>query len=75
MNTLLDLSHSFVAEEDGAQIIEYGLILAVVSLVLIVLLAGVADAEFQQMADAVAACLSGADCTWGGGGGGGGEVQ
>lgn len=65
MNKLVQFTRSFVNDEEGAQVIEYGLLIAVVSLVLIVLLGGLADSEFQAMITAVGNCLTGNACTWG----------
>lgn len=51
----------FARDEEGAQIIEYGLIIAVVSLVLIGLLGGLSgtDGAFTKMVDKVKVCLGG----------------
>ncbi|TFY96896.1 Flp family type IVb pilin [Ramlibacter rhizophilus] len=66
MNQYLKLAAAFASDEDGAQILEYGLILAVVSLVLIIAMQGVGDAGFQPLVDALTACLNGGACAWGG---------
>lgn len=53
-----------VKEEDGAQVVEYALIVAVISLVLIVLLLPLATGtNFSDIASRVSACLSGTGCT------------
>ncbi|HYD95488.1 MAG TPA: Flp family type IVb pilin [Noviherbaspirillum sp.] len=62
---------SFVREEEGAQVIEYALIIAVVSIALVLGLQGL-NGNFQAFIARVAACLTGGACTAGGGGGGGG---
>lgn len=57
---------SFVRDEEGAQIIEYALIIAVVSLGLILLMKGLlgTDGAFQSWIDKVTNCLGGAaSCT------------
>jgi pilus assembly protein Flp/PilA len=63
MNTLLNSIRAFAVEEDGAQIVEYALIIAMVSIVLAGLLAtaftGGGDNMFQSFVDRVAGCLAG----------------
>lgn len=50
----------FVHDEDGAQVIEYALIIAVVSIVLIIALKEVVtDATWSPFIDKVTDCLSG----------------
>ena len=41
MNQLFNSIRSFAIEEDGAQVIEYALIIAVVSIVLVIALSGI----------------------------------
>lgn len=51
---------SFAKEEDGAQVIEYALIIAVVSIALVIALQGLTTGGyFQTFIDRVAACLQG----------------
>lgn len=51
---------SFAKEEDGAQVIEYALIVAVVSIALVLALSGLTTGNyFQTFVLRVAACLSG----------------
>jgi pilus assembly protein Flp/PilA len=53
---------SFAKEEDGAQVIEYALIIAVVSIALIVSLAGLKSTSFASFITKVGTCLGGT-CT------------
>jgi pilus assembly protein Flp/PilA len=51
---------SFAKEEDGAQVIEYALIVAVVSIALVIALSGLTTGNyFATFVGRVAACLSG----------------
>lgn len=51
---------SFAKEEDGAQVIEYALIIAVVSIALVIALQGLTTGGyFTTFIERVAACLSG----------------
>ncbi|HJU70877.1 MAG TPA: Flp family type IVb pilin [Paucimonas sp.] len=54
--------HSFAKDEEGAQIVEYAMIIAVVSLGLILLMKPLttADGAFQDWIDRVVNCLKGA---------------
>lgn len=54
---MLNALKKFVREEEGAQIIEYALIIAVVSLALIGLFSTLIDTSFDEWIDDVAACL------------------
>jgi len=62
MNQLLQSIRSFAIEEDGAQIVEYALIIAVVSLGLILLLMGATGLNFTGFINRVNACLTGPTC-------------
>lgn len=53
---------SFVKDEEGAQIIEYALIIAVVSLALIAALAGLAQGDFNTWIARVGTCLRTGAC-------------
>lgn len=55
---------SFVREEEGAQVIEYALIIAVVSIALVIALQGLTEGDyFQDFIDRVGLCLQGdGDC-------------
>ena len=65
MNSLLtqfnNSIRSFAKDEEGAQVVEYGLIIAVVSIALIVLLNGLTDTGggFTDFIDRVTVCLDG----------------
>jgi pilus assembly protein Flp/PilA len=62
MNQLVKSIRSFVQEEDGAQVIEYALIVAVVSLGLILLLAGANGIDFAAWIAKVNLCLTTGTC-------------
>ena len=57
-------TRSFLRDEDGAQVIEYALIIAVVSIALIVLLRGLTETPggFSAFITRVTACLNGGVC-------------
>jgi pilus assembly protein Flp/PilA len=59
MEKLLSSIRSFAIEEDGAQIIEYALIVAVVSLGLILLMMGTGGLDFAGWIGRVNTCLGG----------------
>lgn len=58
MNSIKNASISFAREEDGAQVIEYALIIAVVSIALVSALSLVAGADFTGFIDRVGTCLT-----------------
>ena len=62
MNQLLSSIRSFAIEEDGAQVVEYALIIAVVSLGLILLLMGATGLDFSGFITRVNNCLTGPTC-------------
>jgi pilus assembly protein Flp/PilA len=49
---------SFVREDDGAQIVEYALIIAVVSIILVVALRDLTGTSFSGWISRVATCLT-----------------
>ena len=54
---------SFLRDESGAQVVEYALVIAVVSILLIVLLRPlVTDTGLSDLVDLVRTCLGGVDC-------------
>ncbi|KLN55006.1 Flp family type IVb pilin [Variovorax paradoxus] len=57
-------TRSFLRDEDGAQVIEYALIIAVVSIALIVLLRGLTETDggFSDFIGRVTVCLNGGTC-------------
>ena len=60
MDKLLSSIRSFAIEEDGAQVIEYALIIAVVSIALILLMTN--GFTFQAWIDRVNTCLGVGPC-------------
>lgn len=62
MNKLFDSIRSFAIEDDGAQVIEYALIIAVVSIALILLLKSLNNSDFNTFIDRVGNCLSTNNC-------------
>ena len=60
LNTINNSISSFVKDEEGAQVIEYALILAVVSLVVIVALASISGEPITTMVAKIVACFGGA---------------
>ena len=65
MNQLFSSVRSFAIEEDGAQVIEYALIIAVVSIALVVALKALTNngGGFSNFINRVTTCLSGTTCT------------
>jgi pilus assembly protein Flp/PilA len=59
MDKLLSTVRSFAIEEDGAQVIEYALIIAVVSIALVIALRGITGANFSGFINRVSTCLTG----------------
>jgi pilus assembly protein Flp/PilA len=57
-----DAVRSFAKDEDGAQVVEYSLIIAVVSIALVAALALLAPGGMKAFTDNVSACLSGGIC-------------
>ena len=53
---------SFISEEQGAQVVEYALIIAVVSIVLVVALRGLTSGDFSAFIGRVNTCLTTATC-------------
>jgi pilus assembly protein Flp/PilA len=62
MDKLFSSIRSFAIEEDGAQIVEYALIIAVVSLGLILLLMGANGLDFAGWITKVNTCLTSGTC-------------
>jgi pilus assembly protein Flp/PilA len=62
MNKFFKSIRSFAIEEDGAQVIEYALIIAVVSIALIVAISNL-DNGLSGFVTRVENCLSGSGCT------------
>ncbi|PFH08013.1 pilus assembly protein Flp/PilA [Collimonas sp. PA-H2] len=56
--------HQFLREEDGAQVVEYALIIAVISIALVVALQALTTGNsFSNFITRVATCLTGGTCT------------
>ncbi|CAN7295335.1 Flp family type IVb pilin [Variovorax paradoxus] len=54
---------SFLKDESGAQVVEYALIIAVVSITLVVALRLLTGVTFTDFIDRVNTCLTTANCT------------
>lgn len=63
MDKLINYFRTFAREDDGAQIVEYALIIAAVSLLLIVILQNLTNSDFQTFVDKVGTCLTTAACS------------
>lgn len=61
MNKLFNSIRSFAIEEDGAQVIEYALIIAVVSIALVIALSDL-DGNFTTFIGRVGNCLTTNSC-------------
>jgi pilus assembly protein Flp/PilA len=62
MNQLLASIRSFAAEEDGAQIVEYALIIAVVSIALVIALSAITGTNMSGFITRVGNCLTTPTC-------------
>ena len=66
MNTILKAVRqsvqSFARDEEGAQVVEYALIIAVVSIILVVALRNLTGTSFSGFISRVEACLTGGTC-------------
>lgn len=62
MDKLFASIRSFAVEEDGAQVIEYALIIAVVSIALVVALRGITNGNFSTFIARVNNCLTTTTC-------------
>lgn len=64
LNAVKDGAVNFVSDEEGAQIVEYGLIIAVVSIALVIALAKIAGGTgpFGAFITRVTNCLTTATC-------------
>lgn len=63
MKKLLSSVRAFAIEDDGAQVIEYALIIAVVSIALVVALGGITNSDFSAFIARVNQCLTTSTCT------------
>ena len=62
MNKLLSSIRSFAIEDDGAQIVEYALIIAVVTLTLAIAIRDITGTNFSGFINRVEVCLMTATC-------------
>lgn len=58
MNKLLSSIRSFAIEEDGSQVIEYALIIAVVSIALVIALSQITGTNFSGFIARINTCLT-----------------
>lgn len=58
LNTIKSSAVSFANDEEGSQVIEYALIIAVVSITLVVALRGLTGTSFSGFITRVATCLT-----------------
>ncbi len=63
MNSFTGLVRSFAADEDGAQVVEYALIIAVVAIALVIALRGLVGSNILGFITRVDACLLNSVCT------------
>lgn len=56
-------THSFGNDDDGAQVVEYALIIAVVSIALVIALQSLGGGSFATFIGRVGTCLTTAVCT------------
>jgi pilus assembly protein Flp/PilA len=63
MNKLLSSIRSFAIEDDGAQVVEYALIIAVVSIALVIALSAIAGTNMSTFIQRVTNCLTTSTCT------------
>ncbi|MES2481553.1 MAG: Flp family type IVb pilin [Pseudomonadota bacterium] len=63
MNRLAKTTRALLQEDDGAQIVEYALIIAVVSISLTIALGGMNGSAFANMVERTTACLTTSTCT------------
>lgn len=62
MQRFFDNVVSFVKDEGGAQVVEYALIIAVVSIALVVALRGITNGNFSDFIARVNTCLTTSSC-------------
>jgi pilus assembly protein Flp/PilA len=62
VNKLISSMRSFAIEDDGAQVVEYALIIAVVSIALVIALGGISNGSFSTFIARVNTCLTTATC-------------
>jgi pilus assembly protein Flp/PilA len=62
MKKLIAFIRSFLEEDDGAQVLEYALIIAVICLTMVIALRDLTGPNFSGFVNRVAVCLSNAPC-------------
>ena len=62
INAIKQGAVNFARDEEGAQVVEYALIIAVVSIVLVIALRGLGGASFTTFIGRVTTCLSASPC-------------
>lgn len=62
MNKFLTAAQQFAADDEGAQVVEYALIIAVVSIILVIALSDLDGTGFSSFIGRVNTCLSGGTC-------------
>ncbi|MGZ5182811.1 MAG: Flp family type IVb pilin [Ramlibacter sp.] len=63
MNSFLQTLQRFASDDEGAQVVEYALIIAVVSIILVVALSNLTGTSFSGFISRVAACLTTTSCS------------
>jgi pilus assembly protein Flp/PilA len=62
ISTLKQGAANFAREEEGAQVVEYALIIAVVSIALVIALQGLGGGTFSTFINRVTTCLTTSSC-------------
>ncbi|NHZ40343.1 MULTISPECIES: Flp family type IVb pilin [Massilia] len=62
LKTISQSVQSFARDDEGAQVVEYALIIAVVSIILVVALRNLTGADFSGFITRVGTCLTGGTC-------------
>lgn len=62
LKTISQSVQSFARDDEGAQVVEYALIIAVVSIILVVALRNLTGTSFSGFIARVEACLTGGTC-------------
>lgn len=62
MNSFLNAAQQFIADDEGAQVVEYALIIAVVSIILVIALSDLDGTGFNNFIARVNTCLTGGTC-------------
>lgn len=62
MNKFLTAAQQFATDDEGAQVVEYALIIAVVSIILVIALSDLDGTGFASFISRVNTCLTGPTC-------------